>query len=190
MAMMMTGRVLLVCALGVLWCGAAVAVSSAPDATRAQSLWPDYLLRNWQELLRNECEADNPYEKDAGLWELAVNCCVHDAMKKVCSAFYGTTVMENKDPKVDGICKNYGGEPPDADECSELEASLSPNAAASVKVSDREAQREEEELRKKSEAKPKAPPGVLLGAAAGTPLGDLPEKPTNVSPSPPVGGQP
>ncbi|KAF5218123.1 Mucin-associated surface protein (MASP) subgroup S118 [Trypanosoma cruzi] len=183
MAMMMTGRVLLVCALCVLWCGAAVAVSSLPGATRAQSVWPEYLLLNWHELLRNECEVENAKGTNLGLKELAVNCCVHDAMKKLCSAFYGTTVMENKDPKVDGICKNYGGEPADADKCSELEAKLSPNAVTPVKVSDREAQRdEEEELRKTLEEAPTP--------LAGRPLTNSPAKTTKVSPSPPLKGQP
>ncbi|KAF5214229.1 Mucin-associated surface protein (MASP) subgroup S104 [Trypanosoma cruzi] len=190
MAMMMTGRVLLVCALCVLWCGAAVVVSSAPDAARAQSVWPEYLFLNWHELLRNECEVENAKGTSFGLKELAVNCCVHDAMKKLCSAFYDTTVMENKDPKVEGICKNYGGKPDDVADCSELEAKLSSAAAASVKVSDREAPEDKEVLGKKSEEKPKAPPEEAPTPLAGRPLSDLPEKPTKVSPSPPLKGQP
>ncbi|RNC48053.1 mucin-associated surface protein (MASP) [Trypanosoma cruzi] len=116
MAMMMTGRVLLVCALCVLWCGAATVVSTAPDATRAQSVWPEYLFLNWHELFRNECKVENPYENE-DLKGLAVNCCVRDAMRELCSSFYGKTVMENKDPNVEGICKEYAGKPDDVADC-------------------------------------------------------------------------
>ncbi|KAF8292092.1 Mucin-associated surface protein (MASP), subgroup S118 [Trypanosoma cruzi] len=180
MAMMMAGRVLLVCALCVLWCGLC---GIAAKDTRAQSVWPEYLFLNWHELLRNECEVENAKGTNADLKELAVKCCVHDAMREICSVFYGTTVMENKDPKVDGICKNYGGEPADADKCSELEAKLSPNAVTPVKVSDREAQRdEEEELRKTLEEEPTPLPG--------TPLTNSPAKTRKISPSPPLKGQP
>ncbi|PBJ78858.1 mucin-associated surface protein [Trypanosoma cruzi cruzi] len=183
MAMMMTGRVLLVCALCVLWCGAAAVVSSAPDATRPENVWPDYLFLNWHELLRNECKVENPYDSNEDLKGLAVNCCVRDAMRELCSSFYGKTVMENKDPNVEGICKNYGGKPDDADKCSELKANLSPAAVTPVKVSDPEAPREKEEaLRKTPEEAPKAPPG--------TPLTNSAANPTNVSPSPPLKGQP
>ncbi|PBJ76184.1 mucin-associated surface protein [Trypanosoma cruzi cruzi] len=182
MAMMMTGRVLLVCALCVLWCGTAAVVSSAPDATRPENVWPDYLFLNWHELLRNECKEDNQYDKNEDLKGLAVNCCVRDAMRELCSSFYGKTVMENKDPNVEGICKNYGGKPDYADKCSELKANLSPAAVTPVKVSDPEASRDEEELRKTPEEAPKAPPG--------TPLTNSAANPTNVSPSPPLKGQP
>ncbi|EKF98704.1 mucin-associated surface protein (MASP), putative, partial [Trypanosoma cruzi] len=182
MAMMVTGRVLLVCALCVLWCGAAAVVSSAPDATRPENVWPEYLFLNWHELFRNECKVENPYDSNEDLKGLAVNCCVRDAMRELCSGFYGKTVMENKDPNVEGICKNYAGKPDDADKCSELKANLSPAAAASVKVSDPEASRDEEELRKTPEEAPKAPPG--------TPLTNSAANPTNVSPSPPLKGQP
>ncbi|KAF8290542.1 Mucin-associated surface protein (MASP), subgroup S116 [Trypanosoma cruzi] len=183
MATMMTGRVLLVCALCVLWCGAATVVSSAPDAIRAQSVWPDYLFLNWHELLRNECKEDNQYDSNEDLKELAVNCCVRDAMRELCSSFYGKTVMENKDANVEGICKNYAGKPDDADKCSEPKTNLSPAAVTPVKVSDPEAPREKEEaLRKTPEEAPKAPPG--------TPLTNSAANPTNVSPSPPLKGQP
>ncbi|KAF8289855.1 Mucin-associated surface protein (MASP), subgroup S104 [Trypanosoma cruzi] len=183
MAMMMTGRVLLVCALCVLWCGPAVVVSSAPDAARAQSVWPEYLFLNWQEMLRNECEVENPYEKNVGLKKLAVNCCVHDAMRALCSAFYGTTVMENKDPKVEGICKEYAGKPDDVADCPKPQTNLSSAAVNSVKVSVPEAPKdEEEELRKTPEEVPTPLPG--------TPLADSPAKTTKVSPSPPLKGQP
>ncbi|PBJ68538.1 mucin-associated surface protein [Trypanosoma cruzi cruzi] len=182
MAMMMTGRVLLVCALCVLWCGAAAVVSSAPDATRSQSVWPEYLFLNWHELLRNECKADNQYDNNEDLKELAVNCCVRDAMRELCSSFYGKTVMENKDANVEGICKNYGGKPDDVADCPKPKTNLSPAAVTPVKVSVPEASRDEEDLRKTPEKAPKAPPG--------TPLSNSAANPTNVSPSPPVGGQP
>ncbi|EKF29188.1 mucin-associated surface protein (MASP), putative [Trypanosoma cruzi marinkellei] len=141
MAMMMTGRVLLVCALCVLWCGAAV-VSSVAVITRSEGVWPEELLLNWDELLKNECEAEPPNEKIVGLKASTVECCVYNAMKKVCSAFYGTTVIENKDPKVEGICKEYAVKPDAADKCSELQPQPLPNAEPSVGVALPEAPRE------------------------------------------------
>ncbi|ESS63289.1 mucin-associated surface protein (MASP) [Trypanosoma cruzi Dm28c] len=181
--MMMTGRVLLVCALCVLWCGAAAVVSSAPDATRPENVWPDYLFLNWHELFRNECKVENPYDSNEDLKGLAVNCCVRDAMRELCSSFYGKTVMENKDPKVEGICKNYAGKPDDVADCPKPKTNLSPAAVTPVKVSDPEAQKEKEEaLRKTPEEAPKAPPGTTLTNSAANP--------TNVSPSPPLKGQP
>ncbi|RNC39026.1 mucin-associated surface protein (MASP), partial [Trypanosoma cruzi] len=163
MAMVMTGRVLLVCALCVLWCGAATVVSSAPDATRAQSVWPEYLFLNWHELFRNECKVEKPYGNNEDLKELAVNCCVRDAMNELCSAFYGNTVMENKDANVEGICKEYAGKPDDVADCPKPKTNLSPAAVTLVKVSVPEAPKDnEEELRKTPEEAPTP--------LAGTPL--------------------
>ncbi|RNC39083.1 mucin-associated surface protein (MASP) [Trypanosoma cruzi] len=191
MATMMTGRVLLVCALCVLWCGAATVVSSAPDATRAQSFWREDLIQKWHELLKNECKVENPYENNEDLKELAVNCCVRDAMNELCSAFYGNTVMENKDANVEGICKVYAGKPDDVVNCPKPKTNLSPAAVTPVKVSDPEAPREkEEELRKTPEEAPKAPPEEAPTPLAGTPLTNSPANPTKVSPSPPLKGQP
>ncbi|EAN99283.1 Mucin-associated surface protein (MASP) [Trypanosoma cruzi] len=190
MAMMMTGRVLLVCALCVLWCGAATVVSTAPDATRAQSVWPEYLFLNWHELFRNECKVENPYENE-DLKGLAVNCCVRDAMRELCSSFYGKTVMENKDPNVEGICKEYAGKPDDVADCPKPQTNLSPAAVTLVKVSVPEAPKDKEkELRKQSEEAPKAPPEEAPTPLARTPLTNSPANPTNVSPSPPLKGQP
>ncbi|EAN89393.1 Mucin-associated surface protein (MASP) [Trypanosoma cruzi] len=55
MAMMMTGRVLLVCALCVLWCGAAVAVSAADVSVGGDGSAGEYLLLQWRTRLRTEC---------------------------------------------------------------------------------------------------------------------------------------
>ncbi|KAF5222538.1 Mucin-associated surface protein (MASP) subgroup S129 [Trypanosoma cruzi] len=54
MVMMMTGRVLLVCALCVLWCGAAVVVSAADGAEEDGSAG-EYLISRWRAYLRREC---------------------------------------------------------------------------------------------------------------------------------------
>ncbi|KAF8291874.1 Mucin-associated surface protein (MASP), subgroup S135 [Trypanosoma cruzi] len=55
MAMMMTGRVLLVCALCVLWCGAAVAVPAADVSVGGDGSAGEYLLLQWRTRLRTEC---------------------------------------------------------------------------------------------------------------------------------------
>ncbi|KAF8292091.1 Mucin-associated surface protein (MASP), subgroup S104 [Trypanosoma cruzi] len=179
MAMMMTGRVLLVCALCVLWCGAAAVASSLPGATTVQSAWPEDLFLKWHELLKNECKAKF---KDGNFDESAVNCCVHNAMKDLCYDVYGKTVMENKDLKVEGICKEYAGKPDDVANCPKPQTSLSSAAVTSVKVSVPEVPGREGNLRKPSEEEPTA--------SAAAPPGASTAKPTDPPPSLPVEGQP
>ncbi|KAF8292163.1 Mucin-associated surface protein (MASP), subgroup S104 [Trypanosoma cruzi] len=182
MAMMLTGRVLLVCALCVLWCGAGCGVameSSLPGATTVQSAWPEDLFLMWHELLKNECRAKI---KDGNFDELAVNCCVHNAMKDLCYDVYGKTVMENKDLKVEGICKEYAGEPNRADECPKQQQNPLPDAEATVGLSVPEVPGKEGNLRTPSKEEPTAPTAAPPGASTA--------KPTDPPPSLPVEGQP
>ncbi|EAO00054.1 Mucin-associated surface protein (MASP) [Trypanosoma cruzi] len=168
---MMAGRVLLVCALCVLWCGAAVVASSLPGATTVQSAWSEYMFLNWHELLKNECKAENATETNFD--ESAVKCCVHNAMRELCYDVYGKTVMENKDANVGVICKEYAGEPNHAGECPKQQQNPLPDAEATVGLSVPEVPGKERSLR----APAAAPPGASTA------------KPTDPPPSLPVEGQ-
>ncbi|KAF5219055.1 Mucin-associated surface protein (MASP) subgroup S117 [Trypanosoma cruzi] len=172
MAMMMTGRALLVCALCVLWSG--LSGIAADDAGSAG----EKLLSNWQKLLKSECETDNTSKTDGKLNESAVNCCVHHAMRELCNDVYGKILNETEYSQVGGICKEYAGKPNDADKCPKPQTEPSPGTGATVGVSVPEGLGNEEELRKQSEEAPGAPPE------------DLDPKPTGLPASPPVEGSP
>ncbi|KAF8281198.1 Mucin-associated surface protein (MASP), putative, partial [Trypanosoma cruzi] len=83
MAMMMTGRVLLVCALCVLWCGAAVAVSSADGGGGGDGSASEYLLLQWRTRLRTEC-AEEVGRRTGGCENAsAVEECVRQVMESL-----------------------------------------------------------------------------------------------------------
>ncbi|ESS60819.1 mucin-associated surface protein (MASP) [Trypanosoma cruzi Dm28c] len=171
MAMMMTGRVLLVCALCVLWCGlSGIAVNDAGGVSGGN----EFFFLNWEELLKNECEAEYSNETNLSLKDLAVNCCLHHDMYELCKDLYSRLFMETKFPNVGGVCKKYAEEP-DEVKCPKQQTQPSPTAEYSVKVSVPEALAKEEDLGE---------------APKGAPLADPPAKPTKGPPSSPVGGQP
>ncbi|EAN90391.1 Mucin-associated surface protein (MASP) [Trypanosoma cruzi] len=173
MAMMMTGRVLLVCTLCVLWCGVfGIAVNDAGGVSDGSEF--EYLFLNWKELLKNECEAENSNEKNLSSKNLAVNCCVHRAMHELCKGVYSNLFMETEFPNVEGVCKKYA-EKPDEVKCPKQQTQLSPVTENSVKVSVPEALGNEGDLGKTPEE---------------APLADPPAKPTKGPLSSPVGGQP
>ncbi|ESS62482.1 mucin-associated surface protein (MASP) [Trypanosoma cruzi Dm28c] len=171
MAMMMTGRVLLVCALCVLWCGlSGIAVNDAGGVSGGN----EFFFLNWEELLKNECEAEYSNETNLSLKDLAVNCCLHHDMHELCEDLYPGLFMETEFPNVGGVCKKYA-EKPDEVNCRKQQTQPSPAAENSVKVSVPEALGRE---------------GDLGETPKGAPLADPPAKPTKGPPSSPVGGQP
>ncbi|KAF8286745.1 Mucin-associated surface protein (MASP), subgroup S110 [Trypanosoma cruzi] len=119
MAMMMTGRVLLVCALCVLWCCGAAVVSSIPDVTGRESVPHGYLVVNWEKLLKNECATDKKYiNEDGTVNESAVKDCIRDAMRVVCNFFCRKISGEPDDSEGERICAEYVGSRDDAGQSS------------------------------------------------------------------------
>ncbi|EKF29460.1 mucin-associated surface protein (MASP), putative [Trypanosoma cruzi marinkellei] len=182
MAMMMTGRVLLVCALCVLWCGVAAVLVAEGDATNDQISRHEFFISNWYELLKNECDEKYKNETVVNLKTLAVNCCLNGSMRELCSYVYGNNSMENKDPEIDGICKEYGGKRDDDVQCPKDHIESLPDTKTSVELSDSEALIKEKELRTPSEEVTTPP--------AGASPGDSPAKAKGPPPPPPVEGQP
>ncbi|RNC53724.1 mucin-associated surface protein (MASP), partial [Trypanosoma cruzi] len=93
MAMMMTGRVLLACALCVLWCGAGGCFANEAEASAngaASKTTPaDKIILNWYELTHEECETDNT--KNGTVNVPAMKRCINFAMKGICDTFYNKT---------------------------------------------------------------------------------------------------
>ncbi|PBJ80554.1 mucin-associated surface protein [Trypanosoma cruzi cruzi] len=110
MAMMMTGRVLLVCALCVLWCGAggihADKVVEVPAGVVASNRTDDeILILNCYFLMREECA--NESTTGGKLNVTAERICIHKVMKGVCDAFYDKTSGVTHDRDVKFICTYY-----------------------------------------------------------------------------------
>ncbi|EAN84551.1 Mucin-associated surface protein (MASP) [Trypanosoma cruzi] len=122
MAMMMTGRVLLlVCALCVLWCCGAAVVSSMPDVTGRENVPHGYLVVNWETLLKNECATDEKYiNKDGTVNESAVKDCIRDAMRVVCNVFCRKISGEPDDSEGERICEEYVGSRDEAGQSSHV----------------------------------------------------------------------
>ncbi|KAF8291903.1 Mucin-associated surface protein (MASP), subgroup S135 [Trypanosoma cruzi] len=83
MAVMMTGRVLLVCALCVLWCGAAVAVSAAGVSVGGDGSAGEYLLLQWRTRLRTECAEEVGRRTGGRANASAVEECVRRVMESL-----------------------------------------------------------------------------------------------------------
>ncbi|KAF8277298.1 Mucin-associated surface protein (MASP), subgroup S103 [Trypanosoma cruzi] len=110
MAMMMAGRVLLVCALCVLWCGAggihADKVVGVPAGDVASNRTDDEnLILNWYVLTQEECA--NESTTGGKLNVTAERICIHKVMKGVCDAFYDKTSGVTHDRDVEFICTYY-----------------------------------------------------------------------------------
>ncbi|ESS62670.1 mucin-associated surface protein (MASP) [Trypanosoma cruzi Dm28c] len=82
MAMMMTGRVLLVCALCVLWCGAVFGVA-ADDAGDGDGSAGEYLLVRWRAQLRRECAEEVGRRSGGRANASAVEECVRQRMESL-----------------------------------------------------------------------------------------------------------
>ncbi|PWV14203.1 Mucin-associated surface protein (MASP) [Trypanosoma cruzi] len=102
MAMMMTGRVLLVCALCVLWCGVSVVMASnvgglAPHADI------NVFFDRWYSLMMGDCENTSAFQKDT-VNESAVEECKREAKKALCDFFYGNHSGEHDASHLHSIC--------------------------------------------------------------------------------------
>ncbi|KAF8288095.1 Mucin-associated surface protein (MASP), subgroup S103 [Trypanosoma cruzi] len=110
MAMMMTGRVLLVCALCVLWCvvGGVYAnkvVEVPAGAVASNRTDEENLILNWYFLMREECANEST---TGGKFNVtAERICIHKVMKGVCDAFYDKTSGVTHDRDVKFICTYY-----------------------------------------------------------------------------------
>ncbi|EAN84779.1 Mucin-associated surface protein (MASP) [Trypanosoma cruzi] len=173
---MMAGRVLLVCALCVLWCGGAAVVSSMPDVTGRENVPHGYLVVNWEKLLKNECATDKKYiNEDGTVNESAVKDCVRDAMRLVCNFFCRKISGEPDDSEGGRICEEYVGSQDEAGQSSHV---ITPAEAKTLQAP----RSELEELGKT----PGETPKPLSGGPA---TEDEAAKPTGGPPTPPVEAQ-
>ncbi|PBJ73636.1 mucin-associated surface protein [Trypanosoma cruzi cruzi] len=114
MAMMMTGRVLLVCALCVLWCGVggihADKEAKVPAGDVASETTPvDRIILNWHVQMKEDCATDNTKNKTVNV--PAMKRCIQVAMKGVCDTFYNKTPSEIHGPEVTDMCTYYAAIP-------------------------------------------------------------------------------
>ncbi|PBJ70781.1 mucin-associated surface protein [Trypanosoma cruzi cruzi] len=82
MAMMMTGRVLLVCALCVLWCGLSGVAADGAGVVSDGSADEDLLL-HWRAWLRGECAEEVSRRRGGSANASAVEECIHQGMEGV-----------------------------------------------------------------------------------------------------------
>ncbi|EKF30760.1 mucin-associated surface protein (MASP), putative [Trypanosoma cruzi marinkellei] len=102
MAMMMTGRVLLVCALCVLWCGAAVVVSSDVSgfASHAEI---NVLFGRWYSLMMSDCESTSKFINGT-VNKLALEECKSETKKVLCDGFCGDHSVKRGVSYMDPTC--------------------------------------------------------------------------------------
>ncbi|PWU93906.1 Mucin-associated surface protein (MASP) [Trypanosoma cruzi] len=86
---MMTGRVLLVCALCVLWCGAAVAVLSADGAGVGDGSAGEYLPLQWRTRFLTECAEEVGRRTGGRANASSVEECVRQVMESLHAAVDG-----------------------------------------------------------------------------------------------------
>ncbi|EKF28975.1 mucin-associated surface protein (MASP), putative [Trypanosoma cruzi marinkellei] len=114
---MMSGRVLLVCALCVLWCGA-----GGGDAD-------EDMVVTWYNEYNKTCKANST--KEGKLDESAFNSCMHARMKEVCEAYYEMSTTP-RSPEAERICNEYTGDPEKAVESLTPHTKTSHDAEKSV----------------------------------------------------------
>ncbi|EAN99856.1 Mucin-associated surface protein (MASP) [Trypanosoma cruzi] len=107
---MMTGRVLLVCALCVLWCGAGggfadKVVEAAAGVVASNRTDEENLILNWYVLTQEECA--NESTTGGKLNVTAERICMHKVMKGICNAFYNKTSGVTHDRDAKFICTYY-----------------------------------------------------------------------------------
>ncbi|KAF8303973.1 Mucin-associated surface protein (MASP), subgroup S111 [Trypanosoma cruzi] len=159
MAMMMTGRVLLVCALCVLWCG--VAALAADVLISGGSVENQNMVLTWHIAFKKDCKKSNT--KEGKLNVSGYKSCVHAAMKEVCQNDDDETSSKSHDPEAVEICNNYTGDPEETIDTSTPQDQPSPDEEEPV-VS------ETPETSKVGATEMESTPGV--------PAGDSPANPT------------
>ncbi|EKF30915.1 mucin-associated surface protein (MASP), putative [Trypanosoma cruzi marinkellei] len=139
MAMTMTGRVLLVCALCVLWCGAGGAFANNAAEVTANGAAnnrtaADEMILNWYDTMQHECENDTAR---GGKFNASVDwTCMSTVMKGVCDAFYNKNSSETHDPDVVFICTYYATKPVELVESSTPQGPTSDSAASNTTSSE------------------------------------------------------
>ncbi|EAN87316.1 mucin-associated surface protein (MASP), putative [Trypanosoma cruzi] len=166
MAMMMAGRVLLVCALCVLWCGASVVLSAAGGFTSDRSDTAKNMVLLWYPETNKTCKENST--KGGILDESAFKSCMHESMKEICEVYYNMASTDSDDPEAEEICKKYTGDPVEAAESSTPQDKLSPGAETPVAA-----------------PTPETSKGgaAEMGSTPGIPGGDSPANPTEGSQS-------
>ncbi|EAN82482.1 Mucin-associated surface protein (MASP) [Trypanosoma cruzi] len=166
MAMMMAGRVLLVCALCVLWCGASVVLSAAGGFTSDRSDTAENMVLLWYPETNKTCKENST--KGGILDESAFKSCMHKSMKEICEVYYNMASTDSDDPEAEEICKKYTGDPVEAAESSTPQDKLSPGAETPVAA-----------------PTPETSKGgaAEMGSTPGIPAGDSPANPTEGSQS-------
>ncbi|PBJ76163.1 mucin-associated surface protein [Trypanosoma cruzi cruzi] len=170
MAMMMTGRVLLVCALCVLWCGGAALAVLATDDFIIDENTEQKMVLLWYTIYKKECEEKN--KENGSLNDSAIKSCIRTSMKEVCGVFYNDTSGETPDPESDRICREYAGDPDGAFQPSAPQAKPLPTAEKPAVAPTPETSKDEAEEM-----------GLTQGPPAGA-AGGLPAKPTEGPPPP------
>ncbi|RNC57524.1 mucin-associated surface protein (MASP) [Trypanosoma cruzi] len=150
---MMTGRVLLVCALCVLWCD--VVVPAAYGLVSDRSVVEEDMVLTWYPVFNETCR--NKSTKEGMLDELAMKNCMRTAMKDVCEAYYIEKSTKSHEPEADRICKKYAGDTEEVVQPSIPQTKESPDAEIQVAA-----------------ATPETPKGGAagMGSKPGAPAGD------------------
>ncbi|EAN94065.1 mucin-associated surface protein (MASP), putative [Trypanosoma cruzi] len=103
---MMTGRVLLVCALCVLWC--CVVVPAAYGLVSDRGVVEEDMVLTWYPEAEMDCEEKNT--KEGMLDVLGFKMCMHESMNEICGNG-DETPSKCRGPKAEEICKKYAGDP-------------------------------------------------------------------------------
>ncbi|EAN98146.1 Mucin-associated surface protein (MASP) [Trypanosoma cruzi] len=160
MAMMMTGRVLLVCALCVLWCSSAV--QAADGLISDGSLEGENMVLTWYPVNNKTCEERST--NGGKLDESAFKSCMHELMNEVCEAYYSMKSSESHVTEADSICGKYTGDPSEEDvQTSTPQEQPSPEVETPVASQTPETSKVE---------------AAEMGSPPGVPAGDSPANPT------------
>ncbi|PBJ77874.1 mucin-associated surface protein [Trypanosoma cruzi cruzi] len=160
MAMMMTGRVLLVCALCVLWCSASVVLSAAGVFTSDRSDTEENMVIFWHNAFNRTCKDKSTTE--GKLNRAAFKSCMHESMREVCSSDDDELSSASRDPAAEEICNKYTGDPEEDVESSTPQEKPSPDAEKLVAATTPETPKVES-------AEMGSPPGVPADDSPGSP---------------------
>ncbi|EAN83363.1 Mucin-associated surface protein (MASP) [Trypanosoma cruzi] len=156
MTMMMTGRVLLVCALCVLWCGVSVVMAEAGGGDAEENM-----VLTWYPETKKGCE--NQSTKEGKLNKSAFKSCMHESMKEICDAYYSEMPSTSREPAAVEICNNYTGDPEKADDASKSQDKSPHDAVTPEAVTTPETAKVD---------------AAEMGSTPGVPAGDSPANPT------------
>ncbi|KAF8300933.1 mucin-associated surface protein (MASP) [Trypanosoma cruzi] len=157
---MVTGRVLLVCALCVLWCD--VVVPAAYGLVSDRSVVEEDMVLTWYPEAEKDCEKKNT--KEGMLDVLGFKSCMHESMNEICGNGDDETISKSRGPRAEEICKKYTGDTEEVVQPSIPQTKESPDAEKQVAA-----------------ATPETPKGGAAGMEskpAGAPAGDSPANTT------------